>query len=307
MEHENTDTPKNKDSYLAVLFKNINNSEFLCSDNGRLLTNEDNTTKRLSSEQKSIRLRFHLTMKKYLLFHLMFKFNPAQHKKLDPKSDQFNSISKRIIGNQFYKLRNSGIDEKHYSTLTYCRFNRIISDLFIKRKAKALSFQPYYQFYNSSSVIENIYSHLTFEYKSLRTKMNDISSLLQVREIKSDNEEQVQSLEYQPVFETINTKESELFIELSDRKSIDLCKNDPKYEVVNADYEDYIFYRKVKYPIDEFLENQQNEIKSLTKNTRLLNDYLSNKYRDIREDILALQNDIEDLEIRYLKIEFGEY
>ncbi|RIB05802.1 hypothetical protein C2G38_2047303 [Gigaspora rosea] len=130
--------------------------------------------------------------------------------------------------------------------------------------------------------------------------MNDTSSLLQVREIKSDNEEQVQSLDYQPVFETINTEE------LSDRKSIDLCKNDPNYEVVNADYEDYIFYRKVKYSIDEFLKNQQNEIKTLTKDTRSLDNYLSNKHRDIREDILALQNDIEDLEIWYLMMEFGK-
>ncbi|CAG8818802.1 17987_t:CDS:1, partial [Gigaspora margarita] len=137
------------------------------------------------------------------------------------------------------------------------------------------------------------------------------SSLLQVREIKFDNEVQVHSLEYQTVSETINTEESELIIELNDKKSIDLCKNNslvPNYIVENADYEDedYIFYKKVKYSIDEFLENQQKEIESLTEDTHI-NDDLSNKNKNIREDILALQNNIENLENWYLRREFGEY
>ena len=130
----------------------------------------------------------------------------------------------------------------------------MISDLFI---AKSLFFQSYYQFYNSSLVIENIYSHLTFEYQSLRTKMNDTSSLLQVREINTDTEEKVQSLEYQTVSETINTEKSKLVMELNDRNNIEICKVSlvPNYEIVNAGYEDYIFYKKVKYTINEFLEN----------------------------------------------------
>src|SRR6185312_8364252 len=48
------------------------------------------------------RSRFHFvasTIKKILLLYLMFKFNPAEYKKLDSKSDQFNSISKGIIDN----------------------------------------------------------------------------------------------------------------------------------------------------------------------------------------------------------------
>ncbi|CAG8838162.1 19558_t:CDS:1, partial [Gigaspora margarita] len=92
------------------------------------------------------------------------------------------------------------------------------------------------------------------------------------------NEEQVQSPEYQTVSKTIYTEESELIIELNDRKSIDLYKNDslvPNYVVVNADYKDYIFYQKVKYPIDEFLENQQKEIEFLYNDNNLLNDYFS--------------------------------
>ncbi|RIB13774.1 hypothetical protein C2G38_2040689 [Gigaspora rosea] len=211
---------------------------------------------------------------------------------------QINSVVSEY--NQFYKISNRGINEKYYSTLSYCRFNRMISDLF----AKALSFQPYYQFYNSSSVIENIHSHLTIEYKSLRTKMNDTSSLLQVREIKSDIEEQVQSLVYQTVSEINNTEESELVIELNDSKNDSLVSN---YVVVNADYEDYIFYKKVKYPINEFLENQQKEIESLTEDTRSLKDYLSNEHKYIREKIRTLRNDIENLENWYLRREFGGY
>ncbi|RIB07044.1 hypothetical protein C2G38_2215591 [Gigaspora rosea] len=184
----------------------------------------------------------------------------------------------------------------------------MISDLFIKRKAKSLSFQPYYQFYNSSSVIENIHSHLTFEYQSLRTKMNDTSSLLQVREINSDTEEKVQSLEYQTVSETINTEKSKLVMELNDRNNIEICKVSlvPNYEIVNAGYEDYIFYEKVKYTIDEFLENQQKEIESLTEDNRLLEDYLSNEHKEINKDILALQKKIDKLEKWHLTIQTTE-
>ncbi|KAF0536924.1 hypothetical protein F8M41_008766 [Gigaspora margarita] len=176
---------------------------------------------------------------------------------------QINSVVSKY--NQFYKISNRGINEKYYSILSYCRFNRMISDLF----AKALSFQPYYQFYNSSS-----------------------------------------SLVYQTVSEINNTEESELVIKLNDRKSIDLYKNDslvPNYVVVNADYEDYIFYKEVKYPIDEFLENQQKEIESLIEDTRSLKDYLFNKHKYIREKIRTLQNDIEILEKWYLRREFGGY
>src|SRR6185437_4484174 len=54
--------------------------------------------------------------------------------------------------------------------------NRMFIVLFIKRKAKTLAFQPYCQFYNSSVI------DLTYEYQSLRTKMNDTACLL-VQEI----------------------------------------------------------------------------------------------------------------------------
>ncbi|CAG8749960.1 24321_t:CDS:2 [Gigaspora rosea] len=161
----------------------------------------------------------------------------------------------------------------------------------------------------STRKIENIYSHLTFEYQSLRTKMNDTSSLLQVREINSDTEEKVQSLEYQTVSETINTEKSKLVMELNDRNNIEICKVSlvPNYEIVNAGYEDYIFYEKVKYTINEFLENQQKEIESLTEDNRLLEDYLSNEHKEINKDILALQKKIDKFEKWHLSREFGEY
>ncbi|CAG8631093.1 4303_t:CDS:2, partial [Racocetra fulgida] len=128
--------------------------------------------------------------------------------------------------------------------------------------------------------------------------MNDTSSLLQVREINSDTEEKVQSLEYQTVSETINTEKSKLVMELNDRNNIEICKVSlvPNYKIVNAGYEDYIFYEKVKYTIDEFLENQQKEIESLTEDNRLLEDYLSNEHKEINKDILALQKKIDKLE-----------
>ncbi|CAG8495090.1 23565_t:CDS:2 [Gigaspora margarita] len=202
---------------------------------------------------------------------------------------------------QFYKIRNRGIDEKHYSTLTYCQFNRIISDLFIKRNAKTFSIQPYYQVYNSSLVIENNYSYLTFEFQSLRTKPNDTSNLLnntllQVREFNSDNEEQVQSLEYQTVSETINTVKTKLVVELNDGKTISIYKKDSLVSnyIVNAGD-------------DEFLENLQKGIESLNKDNRLLKDYLSHQHKDIHENIRALQKDIENLETWHLRKEFGDY
>ncbi|CAG8630400.1 17637_t:CDS:1 [Racocetra fulgida] len=105
-----------------------------------------------------------------------------------------------------------------------------------------------------------------------------------LREINSDNEEQVQSLEYQTVSETINTEKSELVVELNDIKSIDINKKDSlvsNYEVVNTDDE------------DEFLENLQKGIESLNKDNRLLKDYLSHQHKDIYESIRALQKDIE--------------
>ncbi|CAG8613740.1 13953_t:CDS:2 [Gigaspora rosea] len=219
--------------------------------------------------------------------------SPMNSKKtIDYRNIPSTTISTRKIGPINYSIHN-GLLQINSVVSEYNQFykisNRMISDLF----AKALSFQPYYQFYNSSSVIENIYSHLTIEYKSLRTKMNDTSSLLQVREIKSDIEEQVQSLVYQTVSEINNTEESELVIELNDSKNDSLVSN---YVVVNADYEDYIFYKKVKYPINEFLENQQKEIESLTEDTRSLKDYLSNEHKYILEKIRTLRNDIEILE-----------
>ncbi|RIB29385.1 hypothetical protein C2G38_2238927 [Gigaspora rosea] len=137
---------------------------------------------------------------------------------------------------------------------------------------------------------QNIHSHLTFKYQSLRTKINDTSSLLQVREINSDTEEKVQSLEYQTVSETINTEKSKLVMELNDRNNIEICKVSlvPNYEIVNA-------------------ENQQKEIESLTEDNRLLEDYLSNEHKEINKDILALQKKIDKFEKWHLSREFGEY
>ncbi|CAG8831704.1 17306_t:CDS:1, partial [Gigaspora margarita] len=239
------------------------------------------------------------------------------------KSDQFNPISKGIIDNaalnknSFRSIYNQTA-KNDKKTLFHCRSNNNNSLDYlcqnfetnkIIERVNSHSIRHHYQFYNSSSIIENIYSYLAFEFQSLRTKMNDTSSLLkntllQVREVNSDNEEQAQSLEYQ----TINSKKSEL----NNRKNIDIYKKDsliPNCEVVaiNADDENYIFYKEEKYTIDEFLESQQKEIESLYNDNHLLNDYLSHKYENIHEDILALQKDIDNLENWHLRGEFGEY
>ncbi|CAG8764639.1 1600_t:CDS:1, partial [Racocetra fulgida] len=71
--------------------------------------------------------------------------------------------------------------------------------------------------------------------------------------------------------------------------------------------EDYIFYKKAKYAIDDFLENLQKEAESLNKDNCLLNDYLSHEHENIHEDILALQKDIENLEKWHLRKKFREY
>ncbi|CAG8852900.1 12387_t:CDS:1, partial [Gigaspora margarita] len=102
---------------------------------------------------------------------------------------------------------------------------------------------------------------------------------------------------YQTVSETINTEKSKLVMESNDRNNIEICKVlVPNYEIVNAGYENYIFYKKVKYTIDKFLENQLKEIESLTEDNRSLEDYLSNKHKEINKDILALQKKIVKLE-----------
>ncbi|CAG8832102.1 23109_t:CDS:1, partial [Racocetra persica] len=99
-------------------------------------------------------------------------------------------------------------------------------------------------------------------------------------------------------------------VELNDRKSIDIYKKDllvPNYEIVNANNEDYIFYKKAKYTINDFLENLQKEDKSLNKDNCLLNNYLFHEHKNIHEGILALQKDIENLEKWHLRKEFKEY
>ncbi|CAG8832448.1 5685_t:CDS:2, partial [Racocetra persica] len=60
---------------------------------------------------------------------------------------------------------------------------------------------------------------------------------------------------------TINTKNSDAVVESND----------------------YIFYKEVKYTIDEFLENMQKEINFLYKNNRELDDYLSHEHENIDE------------------------
>ncbi|CAG8612768.1 8168_t:CDS:2, partial [Racocetra fulgida] len=168
--------------------------------------------------------------------------------------------------------------------------------------SKIYSIQSYYQFYkailptpnenlinlrhndDSSSVIED-----TDIDQSLRTtKTNDLSGLLfnnntsrmneiywlpQFQKLDFVNKNQVQSSEYQTVSETINTKNSDAVVELND----------------------YIFYKEVKYTIDEFLENMQKEIKFLKKNNRELDDYLSHEHETIDEGIRAIRRGIEDI------------
>ncbi|CAG8830356.1 17819_t:CDS:1, partial [Gigaspora margarita] len=138
---------------------------------GRLPTNEDTTKSRLSSEQKSIqprRSRFHFvasTMKKIILLHLMFKFNPAEYKnnirkKIDESlinnhdkdqfkeeiiylstietkldSDQFNSDSKGIINAKIffcskYKQTYDNLHSIHHYYQISAFTTELVSNLF---------------------------------------------------------------------------------------------------------------------------------------------------------------------------------
>ncbi|CAG8557280.1 10522_t:CDS:1 [Racocetra fulgida] len=57
---------------------------------------------------------------------------------------------------------------------------------------------------------------------------------------------------------------------------------------------DYIFYKEVKYTIDEFLKNIQEEINFQKKESREFVDYLSHEHENIDESIRNLLRCLED-------------
>ncbi|CAG8807318.1 23105_t:CDS:2, partial [Gigaspora margarita] len=98
---------------------------------------------------------------------------------------------------------------------------------------------------------------------------------------------------------TISTKQNQLSIISSRNKT----KSDDK----DPDSKSIIVYEDKKFTIDEFLKYLTEEIKFLLEEGRRLESYLSDEYKNIHKDILALQKDINYLENFYLKEEFGEY